>query len=507
MTRNRQFVNVQPPAHSLFEALRGLGYSVWAAIADLIDNSIAAGASRVHLEFRWAGEHSHVSLLDDGRGMNADELTAAMRPGSRSPLLDRPQQDLGRFGLGLKTASLSQCRRLTVASRRDGGPIAVRCWDLDHIADTDEWQLLTTVQPDAAELFAPLGEVSSGTMVLWENLDRMGGGSGHPGRRTERSFLEAVERTSAHLSMVFHRYLEGVSPALRIYVNDPGERHPIRPWDPFLRTHPATQRTPRERLNDGGSTIFVQGFVLPHKDRLSQREFDDAAGPEGWVAQQGFYVYRNRRMLLAGSWLGLGRGKRWVKEEPYRIARLSLDITNEYDSDWSIDIRKSRAVPPETYRGRLTDLGQHVRDSAKRVFVHRGAYGPRRPQGTVVRAWKAVERPEGTSYRLDRSHSAIASVLECSASLRPAIEAMLRIVEETVPIQRIWLDTTENDGARAGGFEGEPPDEVKAVAESLFRHLVLHARLSPDEARSRLMTTEPFQDFPALINSIEIPEN
>ena len=504
MSRNSEFLRLNPPARSMFEALRGLGYSVWTAVADLIDNSINAGARRVHLDFRWAEERSHVTVLDDGDGMDEDELTAAMRLGSRSPLQPRSDTDLGRFGLGLKTASISQCRRLTVASRRGGGPIAVRCWDLDQVARTDEWQLRTTAQADTEALLAPLERLAQGTLVIWQDLDRLAIGVG---RRAEQAFLKAVDQTAAHLSMVFHRYLDGPKPLLRIYVNDSKEQHPIRPWDPTLRNHPATQRTPREHLHNGSSSILVQGFVLPHKDRLSESEYEEAGGLEGWVAQQGFYVYRNKRMLLAGSWLGLGRGRKWVKEEHYKLARLILDMTNESDADWKIDIPKSRAVPPEAYRPRLTDLGQHVRESAKRVFVHRGAYGRRQPQENVARAWQVIERPEGTRYRLDRAHPAIASVLESSGSLRDAIEAMLRVIEVTVPVQRIWLDVSESEGASPVSFEGEPPEEVRAVAQSLFRQLVLHARLSPDDARARLKLTEPFQDFPSLIDSIEPTEN
>ncbi|MEO5334388.1 MAG: ATP-binding protein, partial [Magnetococcus sp. YQC-5] len=136
MNDQPEFDLVPPPASALVESLRGVGYSMPTAIADLIDNSISAGASTVHIRSLWVGRNSVITLLDDGQGMDGDELTNAMRLGWCSPLVDRPATDLGRFGLGLKTASFSQCRRLTVASKKDGA-LSIRRWDLDHISRND----------------------------------------------------------------------------------------------------------------------------------------------------------------------------------------------------------------------------------------------------------------------------------------------------------------------------------------------------------------------------------
>lgn len=123
---------------------------------DPIDNSITAGAGNVWLQFEWAGDESFMVLRDDGSGMTATELHNAMRPGSRNPLDERAAGDLGRFGLGLKTASFSQARRLTVATtRRRGAPLAIRCWDLEHIGRTNAWELLTEALPGVVHVWAP----------------------------------------------------------------------------------------------------------------------------------------------------------------------------------------------------------------------------------------------------------------------------------------------------------------------------------------------------------------
>lgn len=127
----------------MLESLRGVGYTTAAALADIVDNSIAAGARHVDVTFFWAGASSTVAILDDGIGMSDPELELAMRLGARNPGEERSPHDLGRFGLGLKTASLSQCRRLTVASRKSGQTSCLR-WDLDKLADGngDGWYLL-----------------------------------------------------------------------------------------------------------------------------------------------------------------------------------------------------------------------------------------------------------------------------------------------------------------------------------------------------------------------------
>jgi DNA mismatch repair enzyme (predicted ATPase) len=285
----------------MIEALRGLGYSTATALADIIDNSISAGAASVALDFAWGGEVSHVSILDDGCGMDEQALDKAMRLGERSPLDARTADDLGRFGLGLKTASFSQCRRLTVASICAGRMNCLR-WDLDVLASSpdDGWHLLEGPAAGSEHLLGPLIAAGRGTLVLWERLDRIV----TPGS-TEQDLLDLIDVVERHLAMVFHRHLDGGRPGLLLSLNG----RLVVPWDPFLREHPATWSSPVQRIRSAGGLVEVQCHVLPHKDHLTGQQEQSAAGPHGWTAQQGFYVYRNRRLLLAGSWLGLGQGR------------------------------------------------------------------------------------------------------------------------------------------------------------------------------------------------------
>ena len=197
----------EPEPSALVESLRAFGYSLKTAIADLIDNSIAAKAKNIWLRFEWNGADSRITIRDDGEGMTEKSLIAAMRPGSQSPLDLRSPTDLGRFGLGLKTASFSQCRRLTVVSRVLNGRTAVRSWDLDYVKKTREWRLLKTIEPAVLKLLKE-SIPEHGTVVLWENMDRITGNDHPEDDKAHQRFLQAIDLTKQHLEMVFHRYLE-----------------------------------------------------------------------------------------------------------------------------------------------------------------------------------------------------------------------------------------------------------------------------------------------------------
>jgi len=494
-TSHRISRHAPPKAKILIEALRGLGYSTATAVADIIDNSITAGARNIDLKFSWRGSKSFVTIQDDGCGMDAVELDQAMRLGEKNPLDSRENNDLGRFGLGLKTASFSQGRRLTVASKRSVGEINCLCWDLDILASysDDGWYLLEGPEDTSRELIEPLFAAENGTLVLWEQLDRII----TPGF-SEQNFLDLVDVVEQHLSMVFHRYLETPYPKVRICINC----RPLVSWDPFLSNHPATWTSPLVQQETDGGRIEVQGHVLPHRDKLSQKEYDVAAGPDGWTAQQGFYVYRNQRLLVAGNWLGLGRGHSSIKEEAHRLARIRLDIPNSADTDWKIDVRKSTARPPVQIRQILTRLAEDTRVRARKVFAHRGKPVRFGSNQAVAEAWRTEHFHGGVRYRIDLDHPAIRAVLDEADLLTPQIKAMLCVLEETIPVQKIWLDTTEGREIPRTGFSGTPPDEVVTVLNIMFKNLVAKKGLSPELAKEKLLHTEPFHNYPDLVAAL-----
>ena len=478
----------------MLESLRGLGYSPETAIADTIDNSISAGASEVDLHFDWQGEDSSVALVDNGAGMSATELESAMSLGGSGPLVQRGPKDLGRFGLGMKTAAFSQCRRLTVMSRND--PFTETCfsWDLDVLASSSDgaWRLLEGADERSSAHLAKLPTGRTGTLVLWETLDRL-----IPKGGNEQEFLNTIDRIEWHLSMVFHRFLERQWPTLTIRIN--GKR--ISPWNPFVAGAVGPSwSSPLEKLSGGLGECEVRAFVMPYKDRLTKAEYDSAGGINGWNAQQGFYVYRNDRLLVAGSWLGLGLPRLWSKDEVHRLARIYLNFQNVGDSEWNIDIRKSIAKPPLNLRARLTSLGEDTRRRARAVFANKGNIQRRPSEEPIFEVWQSIFSNGITKYRVNRDHPAVKAVLDSPLAIDDSVDTMLSVLESTIPVQRIWLDTIEERTAPQQTTQSEV-EKVRPMLEGLYRSL-LRRDYSPEDARQRLLRTEPFQAYPQLVSEL-----
>ena len=318
-----------PEAASMIETFRAIGYSLETAIADIIDNSISARARNIYINRIWRGGKSVITIKDDGDGMNSEEIIQAMRPGAQNPLSDRSETDLGRFGLGLKTASFSQCRKLSVLSKHNGYVAAFWSWDLDYVAQSKRWELLRWV-PD--EFLHELDSQKSGTLVVWTDLDRvLSSETSETDENAKRKFSTYLDKVKNHIAMTFHRFIEDKS------VKISWCSYPIEAWNPFCTSEPKTQEQPTENVNGG---VTMRGYVLPHKNNFStEKAYKDAEGMNGWAAQQGFYVYRGNRLLLAGDWLGLFR-----KEEHYKLVRIQIDLPNRLDSEWQIDIKNRKLI-------------------------------------------------------------------------------------------------------------------------------------------------------------------
>lgn len=460
-------VEITPTASALIQSLRGLGYSPEAALADLVDNSIAAGAGTVEIDLQWNDNTPQVAVLDDGCGLTHQALTEAMRLGGAGPAIPRGLADLGRFGMGLKTASLSQSRRVTVITRQAGRTSSL-CLDVDVIAEQGWVALIPDPFPDHP--FVPqLLAREHGTLVFWDRMDALGGLTG----LDKKGFFLRLEDIRAHIGMIFHRFIAGDATRVAISING----RQVKGWDPFLVGHPATTKMREETIRYGTSSLSVQPYVLPHRDRFAnESEYEAAGGPGGWGARQGFYVYRGKRLLVAGSWLGLGGTRTWTREQSSRLARIGIDLPTDMDTDWRIDVRKSQARPPGKLRPRLTAIAGRCREQAREVFAWRGR-GPRNASHRGVAAapvWLARSTPNGTQYRINREHPAVAGLSSHKKPDAKQIEALLAVIERTVPVERIWLDTSEAEGTVPPSLDAE---ERKLLTSQLLR---LDGVLPPD---------------------------
>lgn len=457
-----QPVEIIPPASALMQSLRGIGYSPETAVADLIDNSIAAGATAVDVDIAWNDGDPLLAILDNGKGLDRESLVAAMCFGGAGPLAARSEDDLGRFGLGLKTASLSQCRRMTVAGRRNGRTVALT-WDIDEVAARGRWEAIIPDTLPRSSLTDQLEERPHGTLVCWERMDAIGGLSG----LDKETFYSRIQDIRAHAAMVFHRFLGGDARRLTIAINS----RPIRPWDPFLRTHPATITMHSERLRHSGATIAVTPHVLPHRDRFANdADYEDAGGPDGWGERQGFYVYRGRRLVVAGGWLGLGGARAWTREESSRLARIAVDLPLGVDAEWRIDVRKSLARPPGALRARLRDIGAVCRERAREVFAWRGHRGRRKVSTTDAElVWIADCHGSRLSYHINRTHPAVRTVADRLRGDANLLDGLLALIERSVPVERIWLDVAEAEGAGTATLDAaETAELAKQIAALLM---------------------------------------
>lgn len=354
-------VRETPPfAPVLMESTRAIGYSLEAAIADIIDNSIAAKAGKVQLSFFPVGD-AYVSILDNGTGMDDAQMNIAMQYGSKSPTETRDSSDLGRYGLGLKTASLSQCRVLTVISKQ-GDQVIGRRWDLDYVIKTGAWSLLILDKEDFASVphISDLYEQDSGTLVVWQNLDRLLMGEVD----YEKSLGRKMDEVRQHLELVFHRYLSGESGIKKLEILFNGVK--LKAADPFL-IKKSTQAMDTETLVIRGKRILVTPYILPHISKMTEEEKNQLGGKDGIRKRQGFYVYRNKRLLIWGTWFRMMR-----QGDLSKLARVMVDIPNDLDDLWTLDIKKSHAIPPAEVRNSLQTVIDRIADRSKRTWTFRG---------------------------------------------------------------------------------------------------------------------------------------
>lgn len=247
---SKKYVNLSPSPISLIESLRNLGYTFEAAVADIIDNSITAHATEIDIRYAWNMGKPWVAIIDNGRGMDNDKLVDAMRFGSINPLDKRSKDDLGRFGLGMKTASFSFCRNLVVISKHNGKTACCE-WDIDEIQESgkDEWKLgiidYNSISKDDVlrTLFQKYIEnMQNGTIVFWKKLDRIENGISKS--QEEKVFNSFIAETRYHLEIVFHRYLSPDTVTKKINIRMNGG--PIEALDPFNVHNNATQELPSQ---------------------------------------------------------------------------------------------------------------------------------------------------------------------------------------------------------------------------------------------------------------------
>jgi hypothetical protein len=472
----------KPNPKSTINSYRSFGYNLSTAISDIIDNSISANADEIRLEYLWSGEDSFIAICDNGIGMNKDELVLAMTPGSKDPEEERSEKDLGRFGMGLKTASFSQCKRLTCISKKTSHATVKRCWDIDFINAENEWQLLDYVSNEA--LMARIENQKSGTLVLWEKLDRIVGNAAANNERVKSAFYQEMINVRNHLSLVFHKFIE--SKRVKIFF----QNTEIVAHNPFLLN---LRPKPEMGQPESFDNVEITYFILPHMSEIGKTDYENSGGSLGWFEEQGFYIYRGDRLLVGGDWLGLEK-----KRDYSKLARIAVNFTNANDFNWHLDIKKSTATPPVDIRKELERIAKIAILKSAKIYNWRGMKTvSQHGSNTHEPLWTDEKTREGIKkYRINRKHPIIKSLLLENNKLAGKA---LKLLEENVPIELILSNQNEDPSFHELEKQIENPnDELISLAVELF-NIQVSQGVPKSLAKQQIMSSTPFNLYP-LIN-------
>lgn len=479
----------QPAADVLMVSMRAMGYSFESAVADILDNSISAHATEIKLKFPVEPTECYVAICDNGDGMTKNELFDAMKYGSESKRNGRADDDLGRFGLGMKSASLSQCRRLTVASRKNG-IISAYIWDLDIIEENRDWYMVECSEEQTRRIrfIDYLDNRDSGTVVVWENFDIIQKSSGNVYSELSKRMISVAD----YISLIFHRFLNrNDKSAVKIWVNS----YRLIGLDPFLENHNKTDIRREINITVPDSSgrehiVKVQPFILPFQRDLSTEDKKLSGGAENYRSGQGFYIYRNERLIVWGTWFNRHR------DELTKYARIRVDIPNSLDDIWGIDIKKQNATIPLPIKKRLTKAVDEAMDKSVQKQRYRGR--TENIDENIDYIWDRKSLREGMyTYQINRNAGIFDMLKEkISDEAWVYLEMILEEIENNVPYQQIYIDKSQNV------INEEVTDEriadIEGKAEIMIKLAMNTGATDRNDVIDRLFSSEPFCNFPEL---------
>ncbi len=480
--------------------MRNIGYRPEIALADLVDNSITAKAKNIQIELcpSTGKETGWIRIDDDGCGMDADELWNAMRWGGMGPIAARNPNDLGRFGLGLKTASFSMGRRLTVISTKNKTTTIFR-WDLDHIYNTGKWELLegldSTDQAHFVNRHARNPELKmNGTTVLISNIDRLSV-DGYSDSRRQTNTTVLIRTIQNHLGLVFHRFLE------RKVIKIQFGAASIAAWNLFGGS--SSGEDPRwlkssEFLSNG--RVKIRTFILPHYKALTAEQHERLGGPNGWNAHQGFFIYRADRLIVHGGWLGFTR-----PEEHYKLARITIDLPNDQDATWALNVIKSKVSPPAIVKGDLERIAAAARKSGMEVYRFHGykvapAVDQEEAAANHQAFWKQVSGKHDVRFKVNRAHPLVEALVQ-SVNKKTIADAFLHSFERLLPVAAILQQPAKS----THGLASDPDDnemEQIATACQLTVDVLVKTGFTREKAIDTALSCQPFNSFRDFLTKI-----
>ena len=379
---------LNPDPARIMEGLRDTGYDFNTAMADLVDNSIAANATVIDVRINLNPSNEiTVYIADNGCGMDFNGLKNAMTYGSAKR---EDPSSLGKFGLGLKTASTAFCRSLSLISKTEDSEYHKVRWDLDHVVNVKKWQLLQLeIDEEEIELLESVTDGGSGTLVVWEKVDRLMKSYAHSSSLV-KAHKRIVDSLKQHFAMVYQRFLdpEFSENPVTIFVND--ER--VDPWDPFCRNESKrevlAERDQQIELEDGERKSFhICAVLLPRVEDWSSPEAHTNARISN--DNEGFYIYRENRLIYHGDWLGI-----FVNDPHISLLRVEFSFDHTLDDLFNVDIKKSRII-----------LNEDIYDYLKNNFLP----APRKRANDLYRAAQSKKVADNIGDSHQKSNKTIES--------------------------------------------------------------------------------------------------
>ena len=450
-----KIVDQSPDPKSHIKTLMRIGYTLNSAVADIIDNSITSGASNIDVYSPPGLKDPIISIFDDGCGMDLEELTQNMRIGCKDPEATRMGGDLGRFGSGMKTASFSQARQLTVISRKQGHHLVAARWDIDKIQETNSWCLEIFEADEVGQINGISSDFSTkqGTQVIWSKLTCIDKGS--HAQKYEAELATRLSELKAYIALYFHRFMSGSNKRVFRLNNTI-----IKPVDPFMTGAVGYQEGPSEKLRCKGGHIIIQTHVLPHFKNMDDDRLEELGGADGITQKQGLYIYREKRLISAGGWLSMARSSQLGA-----LARVQVDIPSSLDNDWSTDVKKSSLqVPPRVKKELKKFLSDPVKRS-NRVHKYRGKVD------SANGFWKICEdeTTKVITYQIDSENELLASLVEkCDRGERKILIEYLKQLATSLPINHIYEKMSERP--KDVNQDEADMDLLEAMLEKVFEN-------------------------------------
>jgi len=419
-----EFIDGSPPPKNHLTTLSRVGYTFTSAVGDLIDNSIAAGSQNISILFKLVNEAPAFIITDDGSGMNSLELKKNMVIGCKDPDDKREEKDLGRFGSGMKTASFSQARLLTVVSRTSADLEASAArWDTDLIKEKNQWILEVLAEKDIANLtyLIDFNELNSGTVVCLQALTCL---DNNPDVSSQISIL--CNELTDYIQLYFHRFLNR---SIKLKLNGVS----ISGLDPFMRKLPGYQELGLRELRTKKGKIVIQSHVLPRISSLTQNQLAQYKGAKHISQNQGLYIYRDKRLILAGGWFGIGN-----INELSNLVRIQIDIPSELDTEWETDVKKSQLKIPLKVRQILKRILGSPISTAKRVHKYVGKKDEDSKYWDIRQ--NELSGHEETKYLINKDNELLkdlTSILDTSAKLKLA--KYLCAIANNLPVNHIYM--------------------------------------------------------------------